>query len=241
MSMSMNIGIGSSKQYSASHHSIDILSSSATTFDPFTAYAPSIEMSVSSTQQLCASTPAMRVDILKKNSVIAVLHLSITSDTFMCSTRDDLIQQDLDLLPSEDGDRRIVGRRPFELASGKMPPVSYVGGRVSCLHLTKKIITNASPSQIRSQGALHPYATFESSRSLFKKDGKRIRHELVILDDTRVTPTTAFILIIANQAYHRCVWGKHLDALARQNDLTQYHKAQGMIFNPAVGAGVLLA
>ena len=68
-----------------------------------------------------------------------------------------------------------------------------------------------------------------------------MRHELVILDDTRVTATTAFILIIANQAYHRCVWGKHLDALARQNDLTQYHKAQGMIFNPAVGVGVLLA
>lgn len=94
--------------------------------------------------------------------------------------------------------------------------------------------------QIRSQGALHPYAVFESRRgSLFRGQlaGNRVKHQISILDDSRVSPITSFVLIIANQAKHCCVWSRNLDGLAKRYDLTQYHKSQGMIFNPAGAAG----
>ncbi|TIA82594.1 hypothetical protein E3P98_01285 [Wallemia ichthyophaga] len=212
---------GSSSSTLKTAPSVNIYTSSSSAFDPFTAYAPDIQMSVHATPMLSDTIDTMQVDILQNNEEIAVLHLSITRLPLSCSKRDDLVEQELDILPS-DANIRLSNKSPLELACGKMPPVSYVGGR------------------IRSQGALHPYAVFESRRgSLFRGQlaGNRVKHQISILDDSRVSPITSFVLIIANQAKHCCVWSRNLDGLAKRYDLTQYHKSQGMIFNPAGAAG----
>ncbi|TIB80023.1 methionine adenosyltransferase II, beta [Wallemia mellicola] len=135
-----------------------------------------------------------------------------------CATRDDMVKQELDILPGTD--IRMVSCSPFELRCDKKPPVSFVGGN------------------IRSQDSSYPLATFSQTKSgIFKKSTGTA--DLTIYNMSAVAPAVCFILIIASKAYQACVWNKNLDDLAKQHDLTQYDRAQGMIFSSAGAAGAV--
>ncbi|EIM19816.1 hypothetical protein WALSEDRAFT_70335 [Wallemia mellicola CBS 633.66] len=170
---------------------------------------------------LSPKEPEMRVDILENNSAIATLRLCLiteSSELRDCATRDDMVKQELDILPGTD--IRMVSCSPFELRCDKKPPVSFVGGN------------------IRSQDSSYPLATFSQTKSgIFKKSTGTA--DLTIYNMSAVAPAVCFILIIASKAYQACVWNKNLDDLAKQHDLTQYDRAQGMIFSSAGAAGAV--
>lgn len=105
-------------------------------FDPFSAYSTDLHLTVHSSEILSPRQPEMRVDILENNTAIATLRLTLlttTAELRECATRDDIVKQELDILP--DTDIRMVSCSPFELRCDKRPPVSFVGGNVSFLLL----------------------------------------------------------------------------------------------------------